>query len=98
MIVYIHLKKLVHVDIDDPIEALSLSPKGGPEPNPEQVAMLADMGFTSAQARKALRETVREKKKLCLVFSMIFFLEMIILYSRYEFLVRERRTCCRMAI
>jgi len=46
-------------DIDDPIQVPSSSsgPNSGPEPNPEQIAMLADMGFTSAQARKALRET-----------------------------------------
>ena len=53
-------KKLVHVDIDDPIEVSSSTNnlKSGPEPNLEQIAMLADMGFTSAEARKALRETV----------------------------------------
>lgn len=44
-------------DIDDPI---LLSAAGeGPEPSQEQIAMLADMGFSPAQARKALRETVR---------------------------------------
>ena len=32
---------------------------GGHEPNEGQVSMLAEMGFTHAQARKALRETVR---------------------------------------
>ncbi|EAU87111.2 ubiquitin carboxyl-terminal hydrolase 14 [Coprinopsis cinerea okayama7 len=45
-------------DIDDPIPIPG--PGGssaGPEPSPEQVAMLADMGFTPAQAKKALRET-----------------------------------------
>ena len=31
---------------------------GGPEPAAEQVAMLADMGFSEGQARKALKETV----------------------------------------
>src|SRR5271168_2756391 len=53
---------LVYVDIDDPIKVSSPSGPStiGPEPDPEQIAMLADMGFTSAQARKALRETVRE--------------------------------------
>ena len=44
-------------DIDAPIQ-LSGGSKGS-EPSPEQVAMLADMGFTAAQAKKALRETVR---------------------------------------
>ncbi|KAG8957804.1 hypothetical protein FRC03_009778 [Tulasnella sp. 419] len=45
-------------DINDP---LVLAPSGGgaagPEPSADQIAMLADMGFTSAQARKALKET-----------------------------------------
>jgi len=40
-------------DIDAPIQASGKSP----EPSADQVSMLADMGFTSAQARKALRET-----------------------------------------
>jgi len=45
-------------DIDDPIQVSSTTgPNSGPEPSQEQIAMLADMGFTSAQARKALRET-----------------------------------------
>lgn len=43
--------------IDDPIPVGGSSSKG-PEPSPEQVATLSDMGFTAAQARKALRETV----------------------------------------
>jgi hypothetical protein len=52
----------IFADIDDPIQVSSTSiSKSGPKPNhPEQIAMLADMGFTSAQARKALRETVRD--------------------------------------
>ncbi|KZP06271.1 ubiquitinyl hydrolase [Athelia psychrophila] len=45
-------------DIDEPIPV----PAGGgaaagPEPSADQIAMLADMGFTPAQAGKALRET-----------------------------------------
>ena len=44
-------------DIDAPIQA-SGSGSSAPEPAQEQVAMLADMGFTPAQGRKALRETV----------------------------------------
>ncbi|RDB31082.1 Ubiquitin carboxyl-terminal hydrolase 14 [Hypsizygus marmoreus] len=45
-------------DIDDPIRPAGGGGAGsGPEPSAEQVAMIADMGFTSAQARKALRET-----------------------------------------
>ncbi|KAF8211850.1 hypothetical protein K438DRAFT_1902808 [Mycena galopus ATCC 62051] len=39
--------------MDDPGGAAA----GGSEPTADQIAMLADMGFTSAQARKALRET-----------------------------------------
>lgn len=38
--------------IDDPIQVS--------EPNPEQIVMLAGMGFTSAEAQEALRETVRD--------------------------------------
>ena len=44
-------------DIDDPIPTSSAGV--GPEPSEEQTAMLSDMGFTSLQAKKALRETVR---------------------------------------
>jgi ubiquitin carboxyl-terminal hydrolase 5/13 len=43
-------------DIDVPIVASAAGSKQ-PEPPAEQVAMLAEMGFTHAQARKALRET-----------------------------------------
>jgi ubiquitin carboxyl-terminal hydrolase 5/13 len=48
-------------DIDDPIDMTKAGAGGGasgPEPSQEQIAMLADMGFSHAQARKALRETV----------------------------------------
>ncbi|KAJ2912663.1 hypothetical protein MD484_g7747, partial [Candolleomyces efflorescens] len=47
-------------DIDDPIQFTAAAGGGGGgkgEPSAEQVGMLADMGFTHAQARKALRET-----------------------------------------
>jgi ubiquitin carboxyl-terminal hydrolase 5/13 len=44
-------------DIDAPIQPAG-GAAGGPEPSPEQISMLSDMGFTPAQARKALRETV----------------------------------------
>ncbi|KAJ7632934.1 hypothetical protein FB45DRAFT_913923 [Roridomyces roridus] len=46
--------------MDDPDIDAPLAPQGGSaasEPSADQIAMLADMGFTSAQARKALRET-----------------------------------------
>jgi len=46
-----------HKGIDDPIPVGGSSSKN-PEPSDEQVAMLSDMGFYPAQARKALRETV----------------------------------------
>ncbi|KAG0247981.1 hypothetical protein BG011_000665 [Mortierella polycephala] len=46
-------------DIDDPI--VVKGPSGGAsqaeQVNPEQIAMLADMGFTEKQAKKALKET-----------------------------------------
>lgn len=48
------------VDIDGPIQFGA--PTGGssvPEPSADQVGLLIDMGFTQAQARKALSETVR---------------------------------------
>jgi ubiquitin carboxyl-terminal hydrolase 5/13 len=51
----------LHADIDDPIPTTTGAASGasaGPEPSAEQVGMLADMGFTTAQAKKALRETV----------------------------------------
>jgi hypothetical protein len=44
------------VDIDEPIQT---GGGAGPEPSPEIVSMLSEMGFTAAQARKALKETVR---------------------------------------
>ncbi|KAL4244595.1 Ubiquitin carboxyl-terminal hydrolase [Abortiporus biennis] len=44
-------------DIDSPIQLTVGSGSSLPEPPVEQIAMLADMGFTSAQAKKALRET-----------------------------------------
>ncbi|KAF8877415.1 hypothetical protein BD779DRAFT_1557507 [Infundibulicybe gibba] len=46
-------------DIDAPIQMTAPSGGGatGPEPTEDQISMLCDMGFTSPQARKALRET-----------------------------------------
>ena len=49
------------VDIDDPIPTTQNKSSKGCEPSSEQVGMLTEMGFTPAQARKALRETVRKK-------------------------------------
>ena len=64
-----HFFPFVNIDIDDPIQISSPSgaaANSAPEPNPEQIATLADMGFTNAQARKALRETV--SGNICLLF------------------------------
>jgi hypothetical protein len=44
------------LDIDAPI--VQTTRGGGAEPSPEQIYLLADMGFSPAQAKKALRETV----------------------------------------
>ena len=44
-------------DIDAPLQFSST--RSAPEPDPGLVAMMQDMGFTPAQAKKALRETVR---------------------------------------
>ncbi|KAG1835835.1 hypothetical protein DFJ58DRAFT_867410 [Suillus subalutaceus] len=44
-------------DINVPIQTAGSGHGNAPEPPAEQVAMLADMGFTNAQAKKALRET-----------------------------------------
>jgi len=47
------------VDIDTPLQAAGASSAAaGPEPSPDQISMIADMGFSAAQARRALRETV----------------------------------------
>lgn len=51
------MRMLALTDIDDPIISSGGAPSI-PEPSVEQVNMLCDMGFTSAQAKKALRETV----------------------------------------
>lgn len=49
----------LHIDIDAPIHAAAKSSgAAGPEPATDQISMIADMGFTAAQARKALLETV----------------------------------------
>ncbi|TFK48016.1 ubiquitin carboxyl-terminal hydrolase 14 [Heliocybe sulcata] len=43
-------------DIDAPLQPATSS-ASGPGPSAEQIGMLAEMGFTQAQAKKALRET-----------------------------------------
>ncbi|KAJ3935880.1 MAG: ubiquitin carboxyl-terminal hydrolase 14 [Lentinula lateritia] len=50
-------------DIDEPIQPVTSSPMLGPEPLAEQISMLSDMGFTSAQAKKALRETGNDMER-----------------------------------
>lgn len=45
-------------DIDAPIQPAAGAGGGAAEPAEEQIVMLSEMGFTPAQARKALRETV----------------------------------------
>ncbi|WWC91273.1 uncharacterized protein L201_006216 [Kwoniella dendrophila CBS 6074] len=44
-------------DIDSPIQPQAISNAAGPEPSADQIAMISDMGFTTNQARKALRES-----------------------------------------
>ncbi|ORY24757.1 hypothetical protein BCR39DRAFT_545796 [Naematelia encephala] len=44
-------------DIDAPIQPVGTSGSASTEPTAEQISMIADMGFSPAQARKALRET-----------------------------------------
>ena len=48
----------LRADIDSPIQPSSGSGASSNEPSADQIAMIADMGFSAAQARKALRETV----------------------------------------
>jgi uncharacterized UBP type Zn finger protein len=48
-------------DIDDPIQPTASNPStaaASNEPSADQISMVSEMGFTPAQARKALRETV----------------------------------------
>lgn len=47
----------LHQDIDAPIE-LGGSKAASNEPSQEQIGMIADMGFSHNQARKALRGSV----------------------------------------
>lgn len=49
-------------DIDDP---LPIEGSAADEPAADQVSMLEEMGFTAAQAKKALRETVRNRSVNC---------------------------------
>jgi ubiquitin carboxyl-terminal hydrolase 5/13 len=51
------------LDIDAPIQAAHRS-ETSPEPSVDDISLLTDMGFTTAQARKALRETVSRRCSL----------------------------------
>lgn len=53
------LTRLLFADIDAPLPAAGAAPAAANEPTEEQISMIVDMGFTPAQGRKALRETVR---------------------------------------
>ena len=58
--VLIYATSFVLTDIDAPIQLPGAgAASSGPEPSPEIIGMLTDMGFTTAQVKKALRETVR---------------------------------------
>ena len=46
-------------DIDSPIPQAGGSASASSKPTADQICMIADMGFSAAQARKALRESVR---------------------------------------
>jgi ubiquitin carboxyl-terminal hydrolase 5/13 len=69
-VIIAHFDACPCVDIDAPIVHQSAGSAAaaagkGPDPSPEQISMLADMGFSPAQARKALRETVRGRTRPC---------------------------------
>jgi hypothetical protein len=53
----------LRIDIDTPIS----QPGGSSQPSAEQISALTEMGFTSLQAAKALRETVSTRGALCLI-------------------------------
>lgn len=58
VILFIYLLFLI-LDIDDPLPAATASNTGlSSEPSEDQISTLQDMGFSAAQAKKALRETV----------------------------------------
>ena len=46
------------VDIDAPLPQAGGSASASSGPSDEQISMIADMGFSAGQARKALRESV----------------------------------------
>jgi hypothetical protein len=51
--------KVQSLDIDAPLETGAATSSTSSGPSAEQISMLVDMGFSPAQARKALRMTVR---------------------------------------
>jgi len=50
-------------DIDDPINLGSATTGAAAEASPEQISMLADMGFSASQAKRALRETAGDMER-----------------------------------
>lgn len=51
------------IDIDDPIQPAAIPSAAGSsatEPSADKIAMIGDMGFSPAQARKALKQAVRD--------------------------------------
>lgn len=54
---------LPHPDIDDPIQPSASAAGGGGASSVDEgaISMVAEMGFSPAQARKALRETVSRR-------------------------------------
>ncbi len=81
------LSLVVWVDIDAPI-VQTTSSRSGPEPTPEQISTLADMGFSRPQARKALRQTV------CGLIAVSFVLSL----TNSLFRLMEIRKTCRTEI
>ena len=84
-------------DIDTPIQ---VGGGGGgaaaAEADPGQIAMLADMGFTASQAKKALRETV----SIILIYQ--FFRKEAVRSSidclMLDISGQQRRTCYRVVV
>ena len=85
------------LDIDAPI--VQTTRGGGAEPSPEQIGLLADMGFSPAQARKALRETVcglRRPRPFLLADQLA--LALSIFRKMPDIIERRPRACRRMAL
>jgi len=85
------LSLVIWVDIDAPI-VQTTSSRSGPEPTPEQISTLADMGFSRPQARKALRQTV------CGLIAVSFVLSLTNSLTNSLFRLMEIRKTCRTEI